>query len=190
MSETDLDTQQWREELEHHRHEKDHFFAEHPQSPIEDDAKADFDGLAYYDPDPDYRVEARLEPVDDDDTFEMEMTAGHPVEYVRVAELTFDLAGEERSLYAYEQAGDQSGETLFVPFRDETSGEATYGAGRYIELHPQDPDDLLVDGGEVPLDFNLAYSPFCAYNEAFACPIPPTENTLDVAVEAGEKLLD
>jgi len=203
---TDLDTQQWREELEHHRHEKDHFFAEHPQSPIEDDAKAAFDGLAYYDPDPDYRVEATLEPVDDDDTFEMEMTAGHPVEYVRVARLTFDLEGEEQELYAYEQAADQSGETLFVPFRDETSGEATYGAGRYIELHPEsearsasdsasgersDPrPDLLVNGGEIPLDFNLAYSPFCAYNEAFACPIPPAENTLDVAVEAGEKLLE
>jgi hypothetical protein len=190
MSEPDTDTAAWEEELEHHRHEKDHFFAEHPQSPLRDEVKADFDGLSYYDPDPDYRVEATLEPVDGNDTFEMEMTAGHPVEYVRVARLTFDLAGAERELYAYEQAGEESGETLFVPFRDTTSGEETYGAGRYIELHPQDPDDLLVNGGTVPLDFNLAYSPFCAYNEAFACPIPPAENTLDVPVEAGEKLLD
>jgi uncharacterized protein (DUF1684 family) len=187
---TDVDTAAYVEELRTHRDEKDHFFADHPQSPLTDETKAEFDGLAYYDPDPDYRVSARLEPVDDEDTFEMEMTAGEPLEYVRVAELTFGLAGEERTLYAYEQAGDESGKTLFVPFRDATSGEGTYGAGRYIELHPEEPDDLLVTGGEVPLDFNLAYSPFCAYNDAFACPIPPAENHLDVRVEAGERLLD
>jgi hypothetical protein len=120
----------------------------------------------------------------------MEMTAGEPVEYVRVARLTFDLAGSERELYAYEQVGDESGETLFVPFRDATSGGETYGAGRYIELHPEEPDDLLVNGGEVPLDFNLAYFPFCAYNDAFACPIPPAENALDVRIEAGERFAE
>ncbi len=186
-----MNDSQYVEELTNHREEKDGFFADHPQSPLPDGTKAGFDGLSYYDPDPDYRVTATFEPADeDDDTFEMEMTAGEPLEYVRVAALTFTLDGAEHTLYAYEQAGEESGETLFVPFRDETSGEETYGAGRYIELHPEDPDDLFVNGGEIPLDFNLAYSPFCAYNEAFACPIPPAENTLETRVEAGEKLLE
>jgi uncharacterized protein (DUF1684 family) len=185
-----MDTHAWAEELETHRQEKDQFFAEHPQSPLPNDVKANFDGLNYYNPDSDYRVMATVTPVESEDTFEMEMTAGEPLSYVRVATLSFEFAGEDRELYAYEQAGDESGETLFVPFRDKTSGAETYGAGRYIELHPEEPDTLLSSGGEVPLDFNLAYAPFCAYNDAFACPIPPAENTLSMSVEAGEKMLD
>jgi uncharacterized protein (DUF1684 family) len=190
MADTDTDTdafdsEAWRAELERHRVEKDEFFADHPQSPLPAEDKSGFDGLAYYPPDPEYRVEAELEPVDGDDSFEMEMTAGEPVEYVRVARIEFDVEGDRR-LYAYRQADD--GEGLFVPFRDATSGTETYGAGRYLELHPQE-ESLLETGGTVTVDFNLAYAPFCAYNDAFACPIPPAENQLDVAVEAGERLL-
>jgi hypothetical protein len=190
-TETDaFDVDAWRAELEAHRAEKDDFFAGHPQSPLPASRKDEFDGLGYYDPDPNYRVEADLDPVEESDTFEMEMTAGQPLEYVRVARLSFSLDGDTHELYAYDQAGDESGETLFVPFRDATSGEETYGAGRYLELHPQESDDLLVTGGRVTLDFNLAYFPFCAYNDAFACPIPPAENTLETRVEAGERSAD
>jgi uncharacterized protein (DUF1684 family) len=171
----------WREELLAHREEKDRFFAEHRQSPLPDDERETFDGLDYYDPDPACRVEATVEPVESDETFEMEMTAGQPVEYERVARLEFDLDGP-RELYAYRRPGEEG--SLFVPFRDATAPEETYGAGRYMEF---EVDGRIEDASTVALDFNLAYFPFCAYNDAFACPLPPAENHLDVRIEAGER---
>jgi len=171
----------WREELLAHREEKDRFFAEHRQSPIPAEEREEFDGLGYYDPDPDYRVEATVEPVESDETFEMEMTVGEPVEYERVARLEFDLEGP-RELYAYRRPGEEG--SLFVPFRDATAPDETYGAGRYMEF---EVDGRVEAASTVTLDFNLAYFPFCAYNDAFACPLPPAENHLDVRVEAGER---
>jgi uncharacterized protein (DUF1684 family) len=173
--------ERWREELLAHREEKDRFFAEHRRSPLPDDEREGFDGLGYYDPDPEYRVEAAVDPVGSDETFEMEMTAGQSVEYERVARLEFDLEGS-RELYAYRQPGGEG--SLFVPFRDDTAPEETYGAGRYMEF---EVDGRVEDVSAVTLDFNLAYFPFCAYNDAFACPLPPAENHLDVRVEAGER---
>ena len=69
---------------------------------------------------------------------------------------------------------------FFLPFRDATSGSETYGAGRYLDI---DPDE----DGTVTIDFNMAYNPFCVYSEAYSCPLPPTENWLDVPITAGEK---
>jgi hypothetical protein len=179
-----FDEAAWREELIAHRAEKDRFFREHRQSPLPRAAREGFDGLAYYDPDPDYRVEATVEPADGDGTIEIDTTAGTRVEYERVAALAFELAGEDRRLIAYRRV-DGEGDGLFVPFRDATSGTGTYGAGRYMEF---EVDGTLDPGASVTLDFNLAYHPFCAYNDAFACPLPPAENRLDVRVTAGERL--
>ena len=69
---------------------------------------------------------------------------------------------------------------LFLPFIDKTSGNETYGAGRYIDL------DFPINK-EIIVDFNKAYSPYCAYTDAYSCPFPPRSNQLDVAIEAGEK---
>lgn len=85
------------------------------------------------------------------------------------------------TLAAYRREGDDGG--LFVPFRDKTTGQATYRGGRYMDLHPEGE---LTDGDEVTVDFNLAYTPFCAFDDAFACPLPPEENWLSTTVPAGE----
>ena len=188
----EFDADAWARELVEHRERKDEFFADHPQSPLPEADKPDFEGLTYYDPDPSFRVPARVEQQDGADGIELEMTGGEPREYERVARLAFELGGEERELYAYRQAEAQDGDgddtgptTLFVPFRDGTTGDTTYGAGRYMEFEVEGP---LAAAEELPLDFNLAYHPFCVYNEAFACPLAPPENTLDVRVTAGERL--
>ena len=73
-------------------------------------------------------------------------------------------------------------DTYSILFRDKTTGQDTYGGGRYIELNPTEFTD-----NRVILDFNTAYNPYCAYNPSFACPLPPAENTLPVAVRAGER---
>ena len=70
---------------------------------------------------------------------------------------------------------------LFVPFVDATSGSETYGAGRYLDLEPE-------DDGTYTLDFNLAYHPSCVYDPKFSCPLTPSENRLPVRIEAGERL--
>jgi uncharacterized protein (DUF1684 family) len=190
IDDADFDADAWASELEEYRAEKDQFFAEHRQSPIPEADREEFEGLTYYDPDPSFRVAARVEPAEGEDTIELEMTQGEPQEYERVAKLVFELDGEEQELYGYEQAdphddAEDDTTTLFVPFRDGTTGDTTYGAGRYMEFEVEGD---LAEADALPLDFNLAYHPFCVYNEAFACPLAPPENTLDVRIEAGERL--
>ncbi|NEU58863.1 DUF1684 domain-containing protein [Halorussus sp. MSC15.2] len=181
-TDADFDVEEWRERLRSHRAEKDDFFADHPQSPIPPEERDDFDGLDYFDPDPDYRVTATVEVHDRPEPVEMDVTAGAPQRYLRIATLHFELGGEEYEVAGYRQRED--GEGLFVPFRDKTTGQQTYENGRYMEF---EAEGGLEDGTEMVLDFNLAYSPFCAYSETFACPLPPEENWLDAEILAGEK---
>src|SRR5262249_20654720 len=72
------------------------------------------------------------------------------------------------------------GTEFFIPFMDATAPAETYGAGRYLDPEAMQDGKLLVD-------FNLAYNPYCAYNELWSCPIPPRENRLKVPIQAGEK---
>jgi uncharacterized protein (DUF1684 family) len=181
MNDADFDAEAWREELESHRAEKDGFFADHPQSPIPPEEREGFDGLDYFEPDPTYRVTATVETHDEPEPVELDVSAGAPQRYLRVAALRFELDGEQRELAAYSREG-QAG--LFVPFRDKTTGQQTYDGGRYMEFETEGDLD---DGAELVVDFNLAYSPFCAYSETFACPLPPEENWLETEVRAGER---
>jgi hypothetical protein len=71
---------------------------------------------------------------------------------------------------------------LFLPFKDATSGQETYGGGRYLDLRTGD-----IQNGQVMLDFNRSYNPYCAFKEGYPCPIPPKNNVLSVSIEAGEK---
>ena len=72
---------------------------------------------------------------------------------------------------------------LFLPFKDHTNGESTYGGGRYIDLETTDIKD-----GKVVIDFNKCYNPWCAYSDGYNCPIPPIENHFTTAILAGEKM--
>ncbi len=71
----------------------------------------------------------------------------------------------------------------FLPFADSLAGVETYGAGRYLEPE-RNADGLL------HVDFNIAYNPYCAYNELYSCPITPAENRIKVPIHAGEKVFD
>jgi uncharacterized protein (DUF1684 family) len=173
----------WRDRLERDREQKEHYFAEHPHSPLTEDEKAAFEGLDHYPPDPDYRFEVELERFDDPETLVVATSTDGEQEYHRVGRFTVEIAGETVEINAYR--GDLDEDRLWVPFRDATSGDETYGAGRYLDL---EPDTHRNEDGTWTLDFNEAYNPTCAYSERFECPLPPMENWLDVAVEAGEKV--
>ena len=186
MSESaEFDVEAWERELERNREEKDEFFESHPHSPIPTEERDDFEGLRYFEPDPAYRVIATVHLTDEDeeDVYRMETSTGGEQRYLKVAELEFELDDETDTLAGYRQEGEDR-ESLFVPFRDKTTGQQTYGAGRYMEL---EAEGELEDGQEVPVDFNLAYNPFCAFSDAYACPLPPEENWLETTIEAGEK---
>ena len=162
--------------LEGERVEKDNFLKHSAYSPIED--RPSFSGLNYYPPNLDYRYELPLQKADEPELLTFQTSTGDEQTYHRLGTVDFVAEGQTVQLAVY-QPTDHEG--LFVPFRDATSGEETYGAGRYLE-----PE--LLGNGTLLLDFNLAYNPYCAYSESYSCPLPPFENHLtSVAIRAGEK---
>ncbi len=174
-----MDEKAWAAGVADFRREKDGFFLRGPHSPLGPSARAGFKGLSYYPATATYRFIAKLrrEP---EQHMEIPRSAGDTVTYRRVGSFTLPFPGAEGTLAAYETEGHGHGE-LFLMFRDATSGKETYGAGRYLEATPGDDDEYLVD-------FNFAYHPFCAYDDAFTCPLPPAENWLRVPIPAGERL--
>ena len=93
--------------------------------------------------------------------------------------LSNKLLNIKRKLLLLKKTGDKS---LFLPFADLTNGQTTYNGGRYLDVEMPRTDEVFID-------FNLAFNPFCVYDDSFVCPIPPKENYLDFLVEAGEKKL-
>jgi len=178
----DLNVSRWKLEIERLRQEKDRFFAESFESPIPPEDRPRFTGLDYFPPDPEYRFELELLEHAERTWVKIAYSGGEVKEFLRRGEFRFRVEGKEVVLQAY-QANPQE-DTLFVPFRDATCGKETYGAGRYLDLHP---GRHLLGHGKWVLDFNLAYNPWCAYSEAYTCPFIPTENWLEVAILAGEK---
>lgn len=171
------------EAWEHWRARRDELFAEHPESPLPPPARERFEGLQYYDYDPDYRVEAVVEHETTEETFTVEVADG-TLRYRRVATAKFTLRGTACQLPLYWVTGYGGG--LFVPFGDETNGRTTFGGGRYL-YDTIKGADLGADPGEtLLLDFNYAYNPSCAYDEGWQCPLAPAASDLSVPIEAGE----
>jgi uncharacterized protein len=168
------------QEIERHRLEKDEAFKYEDWSPVDPHQRANFPGLSYFPPDERWRLKAKITRLKDGGVFEMPTSTGENRKQLRYARLDFETPEGKASLFAYKDAHGHRDRTLFMPFRDATSGKETYGAGRYLDL--EEPD-----GDEVVLDFNLAYNPYCAYSEAYSCPLPPPENWLSIPVRVGEK---
>ena len=183
MENEDFDEDAWRQRLGDYRTEKDDFFASHNQSPIPPADRDGFERLDYFPPAPAFRVTARYSTASDGETVELDTTTGPAAEYTRAAVLGFDLDGDHHTLTAFHVEGE---DTLFVPFTDLTNDDDTYHRGRYLDVDPGD----AADGESIALDFNLAYNPFCAYSDNFACALPPHDNAVPVRIEAGERAHD
>lgn len=163
-------------DLDDFRKEKDEFFGRHPQSPLTPEQRRGFTGLHYFPENEDLRLEVKVEPLPDEKPMQMQTTTGDVQVYVRHGKFTFQVDGQTAELTIFR--GDHG---YFLPFVDSLAGKETYPAGRYLE-----PEEL--PGGHFFVDFNLAYNPYCAYNEMWSCPITPAENRLKVPVRAGEKI--
>ncbi|MFC7204085.1 DUF1684 domain-containing protein [Haloferax namakaokahaiae] len=174
-----MTTDSWRAALESYRDEKDRSFARDPHSPIPPDQREFFDGLDYFEPNPNLRFELPLLTYEDPETITIATTTEGERAFLVWGSFEFDIDGETYRLDAYRTSPEE--DRLWVPFRDETNTNESYGAGRYLDLDGPNEDGLW------ELDFNYAYSPFCAYSPRFECPLVPLENWLQVRIEAGEK---
>jgi uncharacterized protein (DUF1684 family) len=162
--------------LEDERIDLQKWFRTSDESPIED--QASFAGLTFFEPDLNYRVVARVVPYSGDDKIlEVQNTDGTSETYERFANLRFDLNGSPQVLLLLKHEG-----VLSLMWKDGTSGKTTYGGGRYLDFTTSD-----VKKGQLVVDFNKAYNPYCAYSPKYACPLPPHENTLNESIHAGEK---
>ncbi|WP_338875617.1 DUF1684 domain-containing protein [Spirosoma sp. SC4-14] len=167
---------EYRQQLDAERQKKNDFFKTGSESPLTD--KTSFKGLSYFAPDPAYRLVARLEPfADKTQKLVVHMTDGSEETYDKFAHAVFNLNGETCRLLVVKFQ-----DTYSILFRDATSGKESYGGGRYLEI----PAVQITDN-QILLDFNTAYNPYCAYNPTYACPLPPAENTLPIAIRAGER---
>ena len=161
------------------RKSKDQYFATSHDSPLTDEQKRQFSALPYYDETEALSLQLPAQEFGDKETIEMQTSTGGVAAYSRWGKVSFEVDGEAAELTLYQDTDGHGGE-FFVPFVDATSGGETYPSGRYIEARP-------IAGGNVLVDFNYAYNPYCAYNERWSCPLTPFENRLQVPIRAGEK---
>lgn len=146
----------------------------------------DIQHIHHYDPDSTYVAHGHVEILRGELPFRMPTSDGTSKSYIRYAKVRFQLQGQDVELTLYRSqdlfTDPRYRNHLFLPFTDETNGNETYGAGRYIDLSVND-----IRNGSITIDFNTAYNPYCAYSSGYRCPVPPAENFLPIAIRAGEK---
>jgi hypothetical protein len=141
--------------------------------------RTQFKGIDYFPIDETWAFHARFHPYEPARQIPIVNILGMVENMTAPGYLTFTRSGREWRLDAVLEEPDAN--ELFLIFADATSGRETYGAGRFLYVP-------LPQGGEVPLDFNKAYNPPCAFNEFATCPLPPRQNRLSLRVEAGERV--
>lgn len=165
------------------QHYKEDFIKE-PRSPLK--AK-DTGDLRFYPAKREYQVWAKLQLTPEAKTFDMLTHSGKKQIYKQYAIATFSLKGKKHQLSIYQSlsltAKEEYKNHLFLPFNDLTNYETTYAGGRYIDLSTEN-----VKNAVILIDFNKCYNPYCAFKDGYSCPIPPSENRMNVRIEAGEQL--
>ena len=155
------------------------------KSPLDEEQKEKFIASGGHDFFPinlDYRVEANLDTNVDVKNIKFETTTDRVAVYDLYGIASFRIGNKDYKVNIYQSQmrfRPKALSHLFLPFNDLTNGDTTYGGGRYVDVEPSD------DSQTITIDFNKSYSPYCAYNSKYSCPIPPIENRLDVEIKAG-----
>jgi uncharacterized protein (DUF1684 family) len=150
---------------------------------LDEQQKAAFQGLEYFDYNPAFRVVARVDTCVDPTSYELNLGEDGPVTLRQLGRVSFQVPTGPGTLGLFWIAGYGGG--LFLPFRDTTSGVQTYGGGRYLYDTIKGADlDAALD--ELVLDFNYTYHPSCHYNPRWVCPLAPPQNGLDFPIPVGE----
>lgn len=157
-------------------------YADSITSPLEKEDLKRFKSLHFYPLNTKFYVMANFKRSRGEKKFKMKTSTDRLPEYIKYGEVTFSIDGSTFKLSVYRNIElskrKEFKKYLFLPFTDLTTGETSYGGGRYIDLE-------IPDGKEIIIDFNKAYNPYCAYTHSYSCPIPPPENFLNIKVEAG-----
>jgi len=161
-------------------------YSDAEKSPLTEEDLKTFKALDFFDIDKNYLVEASLELTPNAPIFEMQTTTVRLPLYKKYGIARFTLNGKKCELSVYQSLDLMTSldyaNYLFLPFNDNTNGKTSYGGGRFIDLEiPEDGSKTIV------IDFNKSYNPYCAYNHKYSCPIPPSENNLNVEISAGVK---
>lgn len=156
------------------RHE---FFKSSEASPFVQKG-VEYKEVTFFKPNPDYKVKGKLDRFTKRETLVLGNSDGTTTTYLKFANVNFKIKGQECSLLILKALG--FGNQYLLAFGDDTSGDKTYGGGRYLDIVVGKSDQII-------LDFNKTYNPYCAYFADFTCPLPPPENLLEIAIEAGEK---
>jgi len=160
---------------------RDELFAGHPDSPLDEAARASFRGLPYAPYDAGLRFEAELQPAAAAQV-EIPTATDGTVRLGRIGTVTL---GDVGRLDVWWLAGYGGG--VFLPLRDGSAGRTTYGGGRYL-LDTVKGADLGGDDARLVVDLNFAYHPSCTYDPRWSCPLAPEGNRVPVTVAAGEQM--
>ena len=174
------DQQDYIEKITSERMEKDRVFKSE-ESPLPQNEINSFQGLAYYPPNPNYKIKARLNKIESMDIFKTTTSDGSIKNYYKHSYASFILDDTPCKLLILKPITSNE-DYLFLAFYDQTSSIETYEGGRYLEI-------TSYKNNIATIDFNMAYNPFCVYNKKYSCPIPPSDNYLPIAIKAGEKNL-
>lgn len=157
------------------------------KSPLKKRDLKEFKGLDFFPIDSTYIVKAKFTKTENAVTFEMPTTTARKPLYKEYGKLNFTLQGQICELTIYQSQDDLEDtkykDYLFLPFTDDTSGDTSYGGGRYMDIMISDINDQNI----VILNFNNTYNPYCAYNDKYSCPLTPRKNHLNIAIKAGIK---
>lgn len=171
-------------EIENHREEYKQDFLKDERSPLRE---ADFEYMNFYPADKVYNCDCTFVSTPNAIPFEMSTVSGKTKIFTKYGVASCNISGKQAQVNIYSSKQTQAipgyRDYLFIPFKDLTSGERTYGGGRYIDMRMGDIRD-----GSVTIDFNKCYNPWCMYSDGYNCPIPPIENHLEVSIEAGEMI--
>jgi len=177
------DPQLYQNTIEAERERQFKFLKYNLESPLKEEQKQALDSLDFYPIDQAFKVRARMVPAENKRILEIPMTDGSIERYIRHSFAEFEWQGQPVKLLLLQAEDETDRRNFFLAFADDTSGEETYGGGRYLNLRQDGQSSITID-------FNLAFNPYCAYNPDFACPIPPRENILEIPIRAGEKNYD
>lgn len=156
-------------------------------SPLKSKDLKKFKGLDFFPVDSSFIVQATFIKTENAPTFEMATTTDRKPLYKEYGVLQFILKGVDCQLTIYQSQDNLRDEKyknyLFLPFTDDTSGNESYGGGRYMDVMTTD----ITKKNTVILNFNNTYNPYCAYNEKYSCPLTPRKNHLNIEIKAGIK---
>ncbi len=160
---------------------RDELFAGHPDSPLDESARSGFSGLPFAPYDPALRFETSLEPAEPH-RIDVPTASDGVVPFERIGVVRLGQLGRLDVWWLGSYGGG-----VFLPLRDGSAGQGTYGGGRYL-LDTVKGADLGGDDGRLVVDLNFAYHPSCTYDPRWSCPLAPEGNRISAVVAAGEQL--